>query len=336
MALEFIDGWDHYTSNTNLQRKWNASSVGSALATGRFAGNAFDLTGSPGATITLTSVATRTVGFAFWVNGTMTAGTFCAFQDAGTTQVDLRTTAGGAIQVTRAGTVLATSSNNLVASAWYYIEFQATIDPSAGGFTLKVWNSPTPGIWATASGINTRNTSNSSANMVNLAAFRFDDFYALNSSGSRNNDFLGESRIFTTLANADNSTATGTNLLWTPDSGTPHYSRVNESEPNDDTSYVASGTPGQIDTYKYPAIAPTGTIAGVQVTLTARKDDVGTRQISAEYRSAGAVNYAGSNVFSPTTSYGMFRQMYETDPATSATWTASNVNNGEFGVNCVA
>lgn len=337
MSLEFLDGFDHYVNNTNLTRKWAVTSSAVNLPAGRFGGNAIELTASPGAVLDsslLSSIPTRTVGFAFWINGVMQVATFCAFQDAGTTQVDLRTTATGAVQITRNGTVLATTTNVLLPNAWYYLEFQATIDSISGAVMLKVWNGPGAGIWASASGVNTRFTGNSSMNGVSLMKFTFDDFYCLNPSGTRNNNFLGESRIFTSLANAD-SASTGTNLLWTPDTGTAHFSRVNEASPDDDTSYVFSSTPGQIDTYKRASISPTGTIMAVQVTLTSRKDDVGPRTIAAAYRSSGGTNFAGSNM-TPATTYGMPRQIWEADPATTATWTVTAVNNGEFGVNCIA
>jgi hypothetical protein len=34
--------------------------------------------------------------------------------------------------------------------------------------------------------------------------------------------------------------------------------------------------------------------------------------------------------------YLMYRQVYDTDPATGSQWTLTGVNNGQFGVNCVA
>jgi hypothetical protein len=348
MALEFCDGFDHYTSATaGASRKWDSTNTAGSTSAGRFAGNSWGTQNQP-LSLTqgqLTSVATRTVGFACQI-GQITGGVgvvpIFQFLDAGTTQIEIRqvTGGGGVLQVTRNGTALATSTSTLTVNTWYYIEFQATIHPTAGSFTLRVTSGGTTSVWASASGVNTRNTSNSTTDGLGFPNAGYpitvDDFYCLNSSGSVNNTFLGESRILTNLPSADDTAATGTNLLWTPNSGTPHFSRANETNPDDDTSYVSSATAGQIDTYKYAAISPTGAIAALQVTLCERKDDVGTRTTCVAYRSSGGTNYAGANNFSPTSSYLMNRQIFETDPATSSAWTASAINNGEFGVKCIA
>jgi hypothetical protein len=340
--LEFIDGFDHYTNAAMVTRKWDTTSVLVAVGTaGRFAGGAANM-GSSSQHLDLTalaSVATRTIGFAFQLTGASTGNTLVQFLDSGTEQLSVRTTTGLALLISRNGTTLATSTPTLSTGIWYYLEFKATIHPTAGAYELRITAGGAMTAWLSGSSANTRNTANSTMNGVKLPGnqnWLVDDLYILNSSGSVNNDFLGESRILTSLPNADDTAATGTNLLWTPDSGTPHFSRVNEATPNDDTSYVSSATAGQIDTYKFATVSPTGAVAGLQTVLTARKDDVGSRTICAEYRSSGGTNYDGATSFSPGSSYLMFRQLYETDPATSAAWIASGINNGEFGVKCIA
>ena len=341
MALEFMDGFDHYNGAVlGARRKWDASSGGSGVA-GRFGGGAWDIWNADLNLRTgqLSALATRTVGFAFKPDSFSTQ-VFFVLADGASTQLDMRLTGSGAIQVTRAGTALGTTTNLLVANAWVYIELQATIDPTVGAFTLKVWSGVNPGIWLAMTSQNTRATANSSTNGLTFQAvsphYYIDDVYILNPSGSVNNNFLGECRIFTSLPTGDNTSATGTNKLWTPDAGTAHYTQVDDTpNPDDDTSYVSSATAGQIDTYTYPAIAPTGPIAAVQVTLTDRKDDAGARSICAEYRGGGA-NYDGASTFTPSTSYLMHRQIWEADPATGAAWTVAGVNAGEYGAKCVA
>ena len=344
MALEFIDGFDHYTQTGMMARKWSASSPfdsGAGFVTGRFgAGNAFKLHWNTSVPfVNVGSLATRIVGFAANFQGANQNYQVFAFRDSGTVQVDLRMTTTGALQVTRNGTVLATTSNTISAGQWYYVEFQVTINSSAGSFTLQI---TTPGgiasTWASGSGVNTQSTGNASTNEIAFIGYAnnsndtyIDDLYCLNTSGSVNNTFLGDSRIVTNLPNAD-----GASTQWTPSTGSTHYNLVNEANPNDDTNYVNSATAGQLDLYKYPSISISGAIAGVQITMCARKDDAGARTVSAEYRSAGGTNYAGGSSFNPTPGYLMYRQVYDTDPATGSQWTLSGVNNGQFGVNCVA
>jgi hypothetical protein len=348
--LEFMDGFDHYTGNTNIARKWDTTSGGSGtdFPAGRFGGNCFQFgPGGSGPSLTqgqLASVATRTVGFACKLGSIVEGWIFFSFLDAGNNQVDLRLHTTGAIYVTRNGATLATTSHVIPTGLWCYIEFQATIGTANGAFSLKVWGlGASDGVWLTASGVNTQNTINASMDGVSWngddsnPTIYIDDVYVLNSSGAANNNFLGESRILMNLPNSDDTATPGTNLQWTPNSGSNHYSCVDDTPtPDDDTSYVSSATAGQIDTYKYPALSPTGAIAGVQNVLCARKDDAGVRSISSEYRSAAGANYDGAIAFSPNSSYLMFRQIYENDPATNGPWFLANLNGAEFGIKCVA
>jgi hypothetical protein len=333
-----MDGFDHYSDQIHAREKWDTTAFGSYInVAGRFGGAAangglFSLTQGQ-----LAAVATRTVGFAVMVAaGTYTSGYLICFWDGATEQLSVRWTTGGAFLISRNGTTLATSTQTLLANKWYYIEFQATINASTGSYTLKVIDGGVETTWLTATGVNTQSTGNATTNGMQLAQnnalLTVDDFYCLNSSGSVNNTFLGECRILTSFPTADSAT----NKAWTPDTGTAHFSRVNDAtNPDDDTSYVYSATAGQLDTYSFATVSPTGAVAAVQTSLCARKDDVGSRTISSEYR-GGGVNYDGVNQFSPGSQYFIFRQIYETDPATGLVWTASGINAGEFGVKCVA
>jgi len=339
MALEFIDGFDHYTDGANHQRKWDPSSSGSnAATTGRFGGNAW---GYQFQDLVLTSaqlsaVATRVVGWAWKYSPTATSNAIFIFRDGANTQVDLRFSSSGVFTVTRNGTSLGTGTTMLSSGTWYYLEIKATIHSSAGSVVFRVNGSNDINL----SGINTQATANATMDGLRFAnpsgnyGVYLDDVYVLNTSGATNNNFLGECRVFTTLPYADSASA-GTNTQWTPNSGTTHSTQVDETSPNDDTDYVLSATAGQIDTYKYPSISPAGTIICVQEVICDRKDDVGSRVICAEYR-AGSTNYAGATNFSPQSSYVMHRQIWETDPATSAAWSTSGVNNGEFGVKVIS
>lgn len=333
MSLEFIEGFDHYTTTSFPGRKWDTGSTVNAIVAGRFSGNAVR-SGTGFLQISLSSVQTRVAGFAFLFDASG-ATVVCQFQDAGTTQVELRLDSSRHLVVTRNGTVLTTGTTVLALSIWYYIEFKAKIDPSTGTYEVRLNGA----VEISGSG-NTRNTTNSTCNQFALrpgfSNHYFDDIYVLNTTGPPNSDFLGECRIHTTLPNADNTTATGTNKTWTPSTGTNHSALVDETNPNDDTDYISSATAGEIDTFQFPDISPTGTIAGVQAVLCDRKDDAGARTLCAEYRSGAGTNYDGGTSITPGSAYLMHRQIWETDPATSAAWTAANINAGEFGVKCVA
>jgi len=337
-AIELIDGFDHYTTLANLRLKWDpSSSIGGGFTAGRFGGAAVR-TGASDPLISrdLGAVATRVVGWALKYEGAIPSGSpvVMAFLDGTSTQVDLRVDSTGHFIVTRNGTVLATSSSAISGSTWYYIEFRVTVHSSAGAYRLDVSSGASTTTWLTATGVNTQATGNATMTAFKLLGgtgtwLASDDLYVLNSSGSVNNTLLGERRVLTTLASAE-----GASLQWTPNSGTTHYNRVNEADPDGDTTYVSSSGVGQVDTYQFPDITA-GSVDAVQVTITNRKDDTGARTVCAVFRSGAGTNYDGT-AFSPATSYGMNRQVWDQNPATSSAWSVATVNAGEFGIKVVS
>ena len=338
MSIELVEGWDHYTPGP---LKWDSASAAGAQIAGRFGGYAVALANGAQLTKTLVAATTRVLGFAYYPQASAPSG-FCGFSTNGTNQLYLRTNnAYNIVVVNGAGTVLYTTSLALQYQIWAYIQVKMTVGTSTGAFEVRVTQGGATSSWTSGSqtGQNTDPTGFGSTNQVWLnqgnpgaAQAQFDDLYVLNSLGSVNNDFLGECRVITSVPNANGATNNFTK------SGAPasNFGCVNEIPPDLDTTYNYSNTALQIDLYAYPAIAPTGSIAALQVNLCERKDDVGSRTTCAEYRSTGAVNYDGALQFSPGSQYSIDRQIYETDPATAAAWTTAGVNGGQFGIKLVA
>ena len=97
---------------------------------------------------------------------------------------------------------------------------KATINSTTGAVAIHI--SPGAGAILSLTNVNTQSTANATTNGIRLAVGNggvgYDDLYVLNTSGSVNNSFLGESRILTSLPNAD-----GANSGLTPNS-VPHIS----------------------------------------------------------------------------------------------------------------
>jgi hypothetical protein len=143
-------------------------------------------------------------------------------------------------------------------------------------------------------------------------------------SGSYNNDFLGEVNVDAYLPDG-----AGNYAQLTPSAGS-NYACVDETDPNA-TDYVTSGTAGHIDTYTFTDMIGNNPIVKAVVNnLWALKSDSGTMYAKSKYR-RGGTDYTGSNL-TPSTTYTCLQNIYETDPATSAAWTKANVNASEFGV----
>lgn len=333
MTLLFMDGFDHY-GNGHLPRKWAGagSRTNGSMTTGRFAGQAFRSGDSSNLLVSpaFTNSQTVVLGFAVRFNSLPSVAVINMFllRDAGTSQMEVRAHNTGQISVARNGTQIAVSTNTMLAASWYYIEFKVTIDNSAGTYEVRV-----DGVnWLSATGVDTQNTANAYVNQAVLmtgvsTSIDWDDVYVLNSSGSVNNDFLGDVRIDTIYPSAAGNT-TG----MTPNTGA-NYAAVDEATaPDDDTTYVAANVVGTKDTYtvgNLPASVANGTVKAVQAVITSRKDNAGDRSVAPVVRHSGA-DYDLTAV-ALTASYVMNRDIQETNPGTAAAWTVADINNMELG-----
>jgi hypothetical protein len=109
-----------------------------------------------------------------------------------------------------------------------------------------------------------------------------------------------------------------------------NFSETNEVPPGGDLSCVTSSTVGAEDLYSFNALSSTpSNIAGVKVSTLLRKTDTGGRTITVQLKS-GSTEVTGSSQ-SPAVSYAYYANYQDTDPNTSAAWTASGVNSVTAG-----
>jgi len=322
MSLEFVDGFDSYTQGSEGSLRWDVNGPGNPVSGGRYGGS-YCTSGNP--TKTVQNAVTRTVGCAFRYNSSNQL--IIQLRDGGTGQIDLRVDSSGHLTLMRnnGGTLLATSTFAMSFNTWYYLELQATIN-STTGYCEGRANGVT---WVTFTG-NTQQSSNALTNQISFFTNGgwFDDIYSRNDS-----TFMGELSIVADLSNAEGDT-----LNWTPNSGTAHFSRVNEASQDADTSYNFDATVGNLDLYKFPSrtITAGNTIAAIAFDMIARKDDVGVRQIAEQCKSSGTV-YTGTTQ-TMSGSYVNYQQIREVDPATSTAWgtAAIGASGAQFGVKTIA
>jgi len=147
-----------------------------------------------------------------------------------------------------------------------------------------------------------------------------DDVYVTNVSTR-----LGESRVVVLYPNADTADAD-----WTPSTGVDHFATVDETTVNGDTDYVVSGTVGDLDLYDVTDLGVTpDSVQAVRVTLCARNDDAASREVRSKVKSGAASANGAPHAL--TASYVYYRDIFETDPNTSAAWTAGGVNALQIG-----
>ena len=335
MAIEHIDGFDHWTTNTMTRHKgWVSGTNLNTQFAGRRGGTCLSVTSA--ATVYRKTATTDKfcIGCAMELDpGGGQTGYFFYFRDAANSvsQVGLFLNADGTISVRRGSTTLDTTVATTPLDEWFYLEFLVTIHASAGAYELRM-NGATI---LSASGVNTQNGGVAQASQCWLTgsgglgsnlngSIDFDDFVLQSGSASA---LLGDCRVDTFFPDAD-----GASSQFTPSTGTDNYAMVDEANPDDDTTYVESSTVGHIDLYGFPDLSHTpANIYAVQVSPRVNKTESGYRSMKAVVRSGGA-NYESAERVIGADTFVWVPLLFEEDPDTAAAWTIAGVNAIEAGL----
>jgi hypothetical protein len=165
----------------------------------------------------------------------------------------------------------------------------------------------------------------------------YDDFIFKDGSGSLNNDFSGDRRIYTLLPTGDDGTEADFSSQPSQGAGNT-YLNVDDAipgAPDDDSSYNYSSTPGDETLHDFGDLPVTpATIDAVQVTLETKKSDGGARSMAAVLKAD--VKTAGAT-FNPGTGYEARGTIWEqTTEAVPAAWTGLKVNSAQAGYKLVS
>lgn len=334
MSLVFFEGFEWLYAESAIYSGWSAGL--SATVAGRRGG----YTGFCGSenTSSLRSLGanydTLIMGVAFCADAnapTTTRGIF-GFADAGTAQVFVALNPDLTLSVYRGSTLLATTTDPIRLSAFYYLELKATLHNSAGSYELRV-NTVTQ---LSASGIDTTNTANEYANQIFVGALGvvggttsrttyYDDLYVCDDAGSVNNDFLGDVKITAIYPNAD-----GTYSDFTPSHATPHYQLVDDGI-HAASDYNQSGTVGHKDSYQMSDIGVTADDIIALRTLTTLVTDSGSMN-AAPILISGATEIETAQVTVTGPPHSYHSRLFDVDPNTGSPWTHANLNAVEAGV----
>lgn len=126
-------------------------------------------------------------------------------------------------------------------------------------------------------------------------------------------------------------TANGANTAWTGG-----YTDVAKLTRNDST-FIESGTANQVETYTSGDVNSalnSHTVKAVVLALRARKGSTGPQNLQGAVRQSGA-DYFSSNVGALSAAFASKNAVMLVNPATSATWTISEINAAEFGVKSI-
>jgi len=342
MSLLFFTGFDNYLIAQVLNGWWttNNNNMGGGVNTinntGRGGGGCFACTGGSNGFANLTKTlapgdVNATLAGAFLVPNLTAQWTVMQVMDVATAQINVVINTDGTLAVRRGATVICgpTTAPNIVApNSFYHIGVKTKIDPSAGTVDLYLNSNNV----ASATGVNTRNTANTSWNGVwyggsstgTVSGFKMDDIYVCDGTGpAPYNAFLGDCSATIVYQTAD-----GNYLVWTPTPSGAHWSTLDEATPNDDTDYIEGVTTGDKDSWQFTL--PSGrTILAVSDEQYIKQTAAGTRT-SKEFFRSGGVDYEFATADSPTTSYLSFPHIRTTNPATGLPWVAGATV--EFGI----
>jgi len=351
MALLFMDGFDTLTTSTMLWRKgWLSHGNVGTSAPGRYGGNYLNLEyGGSGyswrmlpsnLTTICIGMAMRTNGFAS--NDSQNAQWLRLYDGSdplvgtGTVQVGFNTNPSGYIRAYRnsggSAVLLGTASTPNPINLWNYLEFKVTIDPSNGSILVKLNGSTVINL----TGINTSATAsnhidslllNATVTYGNAGSSDYDDFYFCDTTGTINNDLLGDVRVRAIYPTSDAT------VQLSRSTGSTNYTLVDENPSNDDTDYVYSLNAGDYDLYGYtfPTLNAGSIVHGVAGTISARKDTTGARSVKSICKSGGTIYEGSANTL--MSSYLTFVKVWESDPNNAnVKWTSSSFGSANFGV----
>ena len=222
-----------------------------------------------------------------------------------------------------------TSGAGLAMGVWRYLEIKVTIDNSSGAVEIRIDGSTVLNLTSQ----DTQYTSNAYFNVLDhrmmytgaLNYTYWDDMYWLDTTGTKNNDFLGDVRV-----DPLDPSGAGTYTDFTPSAGS-NYQNVDEIYPDDDTTYNDGANVADQDTYAMDDLeALSTTIHGVKSQITVRKTDAGSRGTKILTRS-GTTDHLSSEL-ALSDSFVTHLEIMEDNPDDSAAWAEADVNAMEVGI----
>jgi hypothetical protein len=331
MALLHLEGFEVADGiNVYVGRKLLTGSNATAWVDGRFGGKAVRLVYGNAVGFLYSSVQTLIVGFAINFETIEYAWPLLEIRDASTEQIAMDFGIGGSLRIVRGSTVIVETAPGLISRrAWHFVELKVKIDNSVGTIEIHVDGVEV----ANETNLDTQVTGNATTSALVLWPARyefdslFDDIYICDTSGSYNNDFLGDVRIVATTPDADGSS---TDFTLNPGTGEDHYEDVDDgSTVDDDTTYIESATASHEDLFTFVDLVDVGDILGVQIFSDA-KAPTGSESIGTSVRTFSTDH--DDTPQAVTAAYLIYSRIMDVEPENSIPWTSTVFNQAMFGV----
>lgn len=321
-------GFDAAAPNQTGDNYWDGGTCGRDTGTKRTGTASADIGG--GELAKTFAAHPVTIGVAWACYCTALNQRILRLTDGTTDHISITVDTDGTLRVRRgngSGTILGSSAAGLIpTNAWFHLEIKVLISDTVGTVEVR-FNG------VTKIGPLTSQDTASSANIyvgyVGFLASKVDDVVIWDTSRALNNNFLGDVKVETIFPDSAGSTT-----QFTPSSGS-NYQNVDENPPNDDTDYNEDATVNDIDLYNLGALTTTsGAIKAVQVIGRMRKTDAGAREAAVIQKSSATTTVGTTQALG--TSFVTYRELNETNPATAAAYTISEVNALQAGLKVIS
>lgn len=352
MALRLLEGFENRRTTFWLDQLYESRTGSVASAGGRTGGRAASSSNLLLRTKPLVASDENTwvVGFALrkeTIANVSDESAGIALRNDGGVQCRLHLIAGNSagsfkLELRRDTTVLATSTQSFLPGghlAWHYFMLKVTVRTGANGaFELRHFDRlGNQTVVFSGSGVNLAHQAVDGANRLDLrwscgSALRIDDVFAMDATGSTNNDFPAKPLVVRGALPAGD----GNRSEWRTSSGSDHFALVDDSpDANDSPDYVQSSDTGEVDLFTFAALDAIGashTVVGVQVVTNAGMLSSGSQNVQVRVRSGG--NEAAGSAFAvDQIALDGFATVFDQNPTgTPAPWSKATLEAAEFGV----
>lgn len=333
MALLWMDGFDHYDGLRANLLLGAYSSVGSQvqLITSPVRTGSHALTASSTAANSYVSWSFPSVreifgsGFGFYAESADSAiHALIDFRNSGGgINCTLWLTPSGAFQLrlgsSSGGTLLLETDPCITYGAWNHVEYKIRFHNTDGYCHIRVNETPVTISSGSATSIDTVNTATAECAIIRYVLDSsprkaIDDLFIWDTSGSLNNDFLGDRKVVTLNPN-DNTSVNE----WTETGAASPVQAINTTN-DGDTSYITASDSVPV-TSEFELANPDGSvgaIAGLMSVVVARKVESGTAIISPQMVVSSSSTSDGDHSISDEYTY--YHTVHETNPATGLPW----------------
>jgi hypothetical protein len=204
---------------------------------------------------------------------------------------------------------------NVNSESWYFVEAFVNVNSSTGAIYLKIGNE----VVINETGLNLGSDGVSLIDFAPTNGVELGPWYF--GSASSQSDMCGPIAGDYLPANADTADDD-----FTPSAGSDSYAMVDEVQADDDSTYLASGTSGDVTVLDVAAIDSNleDYVLAVKGVAKLKTSALSTKTIKVGVKSSSSIGQTDG--VSPQLAYKDVVKLLTEDPATSSAWTASGVN----------